>query len=211
MDEPADDSQHPKRRPRRKRKAKPRKGKTRGIHIVRKNDKQPFKYNAKPIIELHKAMMGRPTEYTPLRGMELLGHMASGLSVTAASAAMGFCPDTIYEWARRHPDFSESLKSAKAARTLYYERKLNGCVDGPAVTAAIFGLKNCAPDEWRDKHVIEARTADDDPLLAFLKSIDGRVMRPVEPPTIDGTCVDVTTVTRVAPQIDGPPRPIGGP
>lgn len=204
MDEPADKPQTPKRKRRHKRKGKPR-----GIHVVAKGDKQPFKYNAKPVIEAHRATMGRPTEYTPLRGMELLGHMASGLSVTAASAAMGFCPDTIYEWARRHPDFSENLKHAKASRTLYYERKLNGCVDGPAVAAAIFGLKNCAPAEWRDKHEVVTKTADDDPLLAFLKSIDGRVMRPVEPVTIEGECQDVTSVT-APPQIEGPPRPIQG-
>jgi hypothetical protein len=204
MAEPTDDSQHPKRRPRKKRKGKPR-----GIHVVRKNDKQPFKYNAKPIIELHKATLGRPTDYTPLRGMELLAHMSSGLSVTAASAAMGFCKDTIYTWAQKHPDFADAIKNARGCRALYLERKLLLSVDSASVTAAIFGLKNAAPDEWRDKHEVVTKTADDDPLLAFLKSIDGRVMRPVEPVTIDGEFTDATSVT-APPQIEGPPRPIQG-
>jgi hypothetical protein len=170
MAEPDDKPQPPKRQ-RKKRKAK---GKLRGIHVVRKNDKTPFKYDPKPVIEAHKATLGRPTDYTPLRGAEILAHMAGGLSVTAAAAAMGFCKETIYQWTRAHPDFSAALNHTRGARTLYYERKLNGCVDGAAVAASIFGLKNAAPDEWREKHEIVNRTADDDPLLAFLKSIDGR-------------------------------------
>jgi hypothetical protein len=103
--------------------------------------------------------------------------MAEGLCITAAAGAMGFCYDTLNEWARRYPEFSEAIKRGRAVQTLYLNRKLNLSVDGPAVTAAIFGLKNSAPGEWRDKHIVEQRTAADDPLLAYLKSIDGRVMR----------------------------------
>jgi hypothetical protein len=206
MDEPTDNPQPPKRRQRKK-----RKGKLRGVHKAIKGQKQPFKYNAAPVIEQHKATMGRPTDYTVLRGMEILAHMATGLSVTAAAAAMGFAKQTIYAWAERHPDFKDALNNARGCRVLYLERKLMLSVDSASVTAAIFGLKNAEPDEWRDKHEIATRTADDDPLLAFLKSIDGRVMRPVEPPkTLEG--VGYTDVTNVPapPQIDGPPRPIGG-
>lgn len=93
--------------------------------------------------------------------------------------------------------------------TLYYNQKLNRSVEGAGVTASIFGLKNAAPDEWRDKHEVVTSTAPDDPLLAYLKSIDGRVLRPREPVTIEATCEDVTSVTS-QPQIEGPPRPIQG-
>lgn len=192
-------------RPRKSRKAI--RGKPRGIHTIRKNDKQPFKYDPRPVIAAHEATRGRPTDYTPLRGAEILAHMASGLSITAAAAAMGFARDTIYEWARRYKEFADALNRARGARLLYWERKLCASVDGPAVAAAIFGLKNADPTEWKDKHVVAPEPADTDPLLAYLKSIDGNVLRPREPVTIHGTCEDVTNVTMPA-QIDGPPRPI---
>lgn len=203
MAEPAD--KKPPKRQRKKRKAK---GKPRGIHVVRKNDKQPFHYDAKPIIAAH-TKPGRPTDYHALRGAELIAHMAGGLCVTAAAAAMGFDPTTIYEWAKVHQEFSLALKRGKACWTLYNNRKLNQSVDGPAVTAAIFSLKNACPDEWRDKLAVESKTAPDDPLLAYLRSIDGKVMRPVEPPTIEAEYADVTDQP-APPQIEGPPRPIHG-
>jgi hypothetical protein len=205
MDEPADNPQPPKRQRKKKRQGKPR-----GIHITKRPDKTPFKYDPKPVIEAHERNIGRPTEYTHLRGSEILAHMASGLSITAAAAAMGFARDTIYEWARRHPEFSAALNRARGARLLYWERKLCAAVDGPAVAAAIFGLKNADPTEWKDKHVVAPAADDVDPVVAYLKSIDGRVLRPVEPPTIDADCEDVADVTirPAPPQIEGPPRPI---
>ena len=122
---------------------------------------------------------------------------------------MGFNPDTLYEWARRYPEFSEAKKRGHACLTLYYNRKLNGSIDGAAVTASIFGLKNSSPKEWRDKHEMEHKTAEDDPLLAYLRSIDGRVLRPAEPVTIEAEAEEVANVTSRAPrQIEGPPRPI---
>jgi hypothetical protein len=47
--------------------------------------------------------------------------------------------------------------------------------------AGEFWLRNRRADRWKDTKQLEARTAEDDPLLAFLKSIDGRVLRPAEP------------------------------
>lgn len=204
MDEPSD-------KPHRKRKSRKRKakGKPRGIHVVRANDKTPFKYDAKPVLKMHIGA-GRPTGYNELRGDEIVAFMAGGLSITAASAVMGFCSETIHEWARRHTEFSAALKRGRACRTLYLERKLLASVDSASVTASIFGLKNAAPTEWRDKHELEHNTAPDDPLLAFLRSINGNVLRPVTPPvTMEGDCTDVTNPK--PPQIEGPPRPFGGP
>jgi|GEM_PF-3431520 len=205
MDEPTDNPQPPKRQPHKRRKGKKPHGNSKS---QRPKEKTPFKYDPKPVLALHIGP-GRPTDYNPFRGDELVAHMAGGLCFTAAAAAMGFNPDTLYEWARRYPEFSEAKKRGHACLTLYYNRKLNGSIDGAAVTASIFGLKNSSPKEWRDKHEIEHKTAEDDPLLAYLRSIDGRVLRPAEPVTIEVEPENVTNVTSSAPlQIEGPPRPI---
>ena len=52
--------------------------------------------------------------------------------------------------------------------------------------------------------------AEDDPLLVFLRSINGRVMRPIEhkPAAIETECQDVTPErqgTKAAHQDDAPP------
>lgn len=210
MDEPADKKPEPPKRKRRK--SQKRKKPHGNSKSLRPKERVPFKYDTKPVIAKHVGP-GRPTGYNPLRGDELVAHMAGGLCFDAAAAMMGFNPDTLYEWARRHPEFAEAKKRGHACLIAYYNRKLNASVDGAAVTAAIFGLKNSSrgsPDAWRDKHEIVTSTAPDDPLLAYLKSIDGKVLRPVEPPTIDGTCEDVSDVTTATlpAQIEGPPRPI---
>jgi hypothetical protein len=48
----------------------------------------------------------------------------------------------------------------------------------PDPRAREFWLRNRRPDRWKDAKQLETRTADDDPLIAYLKRIDGRVLRP---------------------------------
>jgi hypothetical protein len=50
----------------------------------------------------------------------------------------------------------------------------------PDARAGEFWLRNRRPDRWKDAKQLETRTADDDPLVAYLKCIDGRVLRPIE-------------------------------
>jgi hypothetical protein len=208
-----------------KRKAKTSAKSPRGAAAIRANDKRPFEYDATPVIAKHIGP-GRPTGYHPLRGDELVALMAEGLCLTAAAGAMGFCYDTLREWGQRHPEFAAAIKRGRAVQTLYLNRKLNLSIDSASVTSAIFGLKNADPAEWRDKQQHEHNTAPDDPLLAYLRSINGRVMRPATPPvTIEAEVTDLTnvttapdeaghvatTVTKQPQQIEGPPRPIGKP
>lgn len=99
---------------------------------------------------------GRPSQYTPELGQALIDIMATGLSITAAAAAMGFHRDTIYEWAKTHEDFSDALKRGRGVRVLKLEQDLMRAPDGPTVTARIFALKNADPTEWRDRHEVKA-------------------------------------------------------
>lgn len=80
--------------------------------------------------------------------------MGLGYSLTAFAGTIGVCRDTLHEWTREHPEFSDAVKVAKAKRTFTLETKLLNGEIGPHVTAAIFALKNAAPEEWREKHEI---------------------------------------------------------
>lgn len=98
---------------------------------------------------------GRPTEFKPEYGEEILQLMAGGLSLTAAAAELGFHRQRVYEWVERHPKFADAVKLAMAKRQLFLERRLLSADAGPVVTSTIFALKNAAPADWREKHEVE--------------------------------------------------------
>jgi hypothetical protein len=123
---------------------------------------------------------GRPSTYTPARCDQLLKLMAEGLSITAAAGAMGVHRDTLYEWSRRHPEFSDALKKGVAVRLLKLERELLTARDGPTVTARIFALKNAAPHEWREKQHIGHDVGAESPLAQLARELAGTAIRPKE-------------------------------
>ena len=110
-----------------------------------------------------KSVGGRPTDYDPAHCERIIELMSEGISITAAAAAMGYHRDTLYEWARVHPEFSDALKIARGKRVLRLELELLDATDGPSVTARIFALKNADPKEWLEKqhHQLEVRTHED--------------------------------------------------
>ena len=97
-------------------------------------------------------MPGRPSEYKPIYCNEIIELMATGLSLTAAGADLGFARDTMYEWREQHPEFSDAVKIGQAKRQLFLERRLLSESEGPRVTSSIFALKNTGTGDWRDKH-----------------------------------------------------------
>jgi hypothetical protein len=105
------------------------------------------------------ADIGRPTDYRPEFGNEILNLMASGLSLAASAAELGFHRQRVYEWMERHPDFADTVKLAQVKRQLFLERRLLSAEVGPVVTSTIFALKNAGPEDWRDKvdHAVDGR------------------------------------------------------
>jgi hypothetical protein len=102
-----------------------------------------------------RAGRGRPTDFNPAMGEEILNLMASGLSLAAAAADIGIHRQRVYEWVERHPDFADTVKLAQVKRQLFLERRLLSADVGPVVTSTIFALKNAGAEDWRDKQDIE--------------------------------------------------------
>lgn len=94
---------------------------------------------------------GRPTDFKPAMGEEILSLMADGLSLAAAAAVLGVHRQRVYEWMERHPDFADTVKLAQVKRQLFLERRLLSADSGPVVTSTIFALKNAGPEDWREK------------------------------------------------------------
>ena len=96
---------------------------------------------------------GRPTKYDPEYCEQAIAFMSQGYSITAFAGSIQVSRQTVYQWAEDHPEFSDALNVARSASALWWENRLRDVAEkneGNA-TAAIFGLKNRAADEWRDK------------------------------------------------------------
>jgi hypothetical protein len=97
--------------------------------------------------------MARPSKYDPAYCEQLVEFCKDGSSLTSFAAAIDVCRDTLTEWGNTHPEFSLAVKRAKAQCAAWWEQvaRKNAMDGGGNATLCIFGLKNMAPDEWRDK------------------------------------------------------------
>jgi hypothetical protein len=107
---------------------------------------------------------GRPSKYKPIYGDLLIEHLDTGASIASFAAEIDVARSTINQWAEDYPEFSEALKVGKAKCAAWWEERLRKIAldgGGPgAATAVIFGLKNMASDDWRDKQEYEHSNPD---------------------------------------------------
>lgn len=128
------------------------------------------------------ATKGRPTKYKAEFAKQAEKLCEKGFIDTEIATFFEVNPDTIHEWKKRHPIFSESLKRGKRHsdskvedalynRALGYETTETKDEDGDYgkktiittkqvagdTTAQIFWLKNRQPEKWRDKQQVESK------------------------------------------------------
>lgn len=111
---------------------------------------------------LDKRPRGRPSKYRPEYCQMIVDHMAEGASILSFAAEIDVARSTINEWADVHEDFSDALKRAKAKCAAWWERlaRRNAMTGDGNASLVIFGLKNMAAEEWRDKQEIDHRSGD---------------------------------------------------
>lgn len=100
---------------------------------------------------------GRPSKYKDTYRDLVIEHMAEGASLTSFAADIGVARSTINEWIDAHPEFSEAVKIAKAKCAAWWEKigRTNAEAGGGNATLVIFGLKNMAAEDWREKQEVE--------------------------------------------------------
>lgn len=127
------------------------------------------------------ARPGHPTLYRPVYCAIALRLGAQGYSLTGIAGRLGVARDTIYEWARRHSEFSDALQRAKAAAVAFYEGRLihitqrGGGVGSAA--AAIFALKARASSEWLPPRAPDLGELPDD--SALMKDVTPDIEAPL--------------------------------
>lgn len=98
---------------------------------------------------------GRPTKYKPEYCKAIVEHMREGASMASFAASIEVCRATLNVWANEHPEFLEAVKRGKAACASWWEERLRTIAlaggSSAQATASIFGLKNMAADDWRER------------------------------------------------------------
>lgn len=112
--------------------------------------------------EEKKNPIGRPSKYSPEFCDAVVRHMAEGASLSSFAAEIDVARSTLNEWMSAHPEFSDAVKRAKAKCAAWWERLgREGAMGGEVnPTLVIFGLKNMAADDWREKQEIDHRSPD---------------------------------------------------
>jgi transposase-like protein len=100
---------------------------------------------------------GRPSKYSEAYCVEVVECLAEGHSVTAFAGRIGVARSTVFKWADEIAEFSDALKVGQAKAVDHWETILMSVAkEGKGnATAAIFGLKNRASDDWSDKIINE--------------------------------------------------------
>ena len=119
-----------------------------------------------------KKPFGRPSKYDPKFCDMIIEHMSEGASMASFAAEIEVARSTINKWGEDHPDFSEAISIAKSKCAAWWEKAARSGALGSTVSASIiiFGLKNMAPDDWRDKQEIEqTSTVTNKPAIDYSK------------------------------------------
>ncbi len=105
---------------------------------------------------------GKYQEWLEPEGLlRIEGWARDGLTDEQIARNMGINPATLYEWKKKYPKISKSLKRSKDVADRQVENALFENAINGNITAQIFWLKNRKPDKWRDKQEYEDRTAID--------------------------------------------------
>ena len=116
---------------------------------------------------------GPPSQYRPEYCQRIIDYMGKGHTLTAFAGSIDVDKQTVYRWISQYPEFSEAADRAKAKQVCPWEEKLITADKGGEVAAAIFALKNAAPDEWREvryasfDHNVRVETLTDEQLEAI--------------------------------------------
>lgn len=101
---------------------------------------------------------GRPTKYDPSFCDTIIELGREGKTKAHMAIDLNVSEDTIYEWLKVHPEFSEAMKRAEAGMAANFHSMFTDMATNSGesakgnVTAAIFLAKNQLPNVYRDRH-----------------------------------------------------------
>jgi hypothetical protein len=109
---------------------------------------------------------GRPSKYDPKYGEDIVALATDGASLLECALEIGVSKQTLFNWGEEHPEFLDALNRAKAKRQIWWERVHRSCASTGTGNAAsiMFGLKNIAPDDYKDNIGLNHGGQKDNPI-----------------------------------------------
>ena len=110
-------------------------------------EKNPAKKTRKP----KGYVFGRPTKYHVKYCQDLIEKLSAGMSVTRFAASINVSKDTVYEWVKVHPDFSDAFKLARTKCEATWEVKFLDYMVDSKVNSPLIKLYYANMFKWSDK------------------------------------------------------------
>jgi hypothetical protein len=112
--------------------------------------------------------VGRPTDYRPEMGEQIIDAMATGLSLDAAAAEIGISPRSAYQWQADVPEFAQAIETGRAKALLFWEKRAIAVASGESGNAQTISqaLRNRSRSAsgWHDAARLEHSGPDGAPL-----------------------------------------------
>ena len=106
------------------------------------------------------AKVGRPTKYTKEMPQKIYDYLAQGHSLTQFAVSIGVHKDTVYEWVKEHPEFSDAFARAKQASQAHWERELVSMMYDRNVNAPLVKMYFANRFGWSDKKEVDNTSSD---------------------------------------------------
>ena len=106
--------------------------------------------------------MGRPRDYRPEYCEQVIELGRLGKSVVQMACALDVHKDTLYEWVKVHPDFSDALTRAKQLSQDWWETKGQDGLTTPGFNASLWSRSMAArfPDDYTERQKRELAGAN---------------------------------------------------
>jgi len=98
--------------------------------------------------------MARPTKYKPEYCDFVIELMKEGASKAECSAAIGIHKDTLYEWIKKYPKFSDSIKRGQYFSLGWWERQGRINLENKSFNYTGWYMQMKNRHGWSDKHEI---------------------------------------------------------
>lgn len=121
-------------------------------------------------------MNGRPTDYLPEYCDEVITLGKLGKSVTQIASTLDVHKDTVYEWAKVHPNFSDALSRARQESQTWWEDQGQAGLTADRFQPSLWAKQvSCRfPDDYREKQDLNLGGQKDNPLSVILQDLNGR-------------------------------------
>jgi len=124
--------------------------------------------------------------------------MAEGRSLDGCAALLGCHPDSLYEWQKKHPEFSDAVRAGRAAATAFWEGRLldvakGGSGNAQAIQWALRNRSRAASGWDHAQKKLEVSGPDGGAInvQADMTTIDARALTPEQRETLKSALLAV--------------------